>query len=117
MDICPGAETAPLGVNHRIKQGVTQFLVIWNFPILFCWDQVLEFLLDTVKMCRAVTLLQVLRTNKMGYQVFWLVFKNAEQAQNFRGLVAGRYTEQDQLVNCDYVDQDDYSSVAGHCVD
>lgn len=71
----------------------------------------------TAKKCRRVKLLQVLRTNEMGHQVFWLAFKHADHAESFRGRVASRYTDNDHFVRCDFVAPPGYSMVAGRCTD
>lgn len=97
--------------------GQGRFLVIWNIPLAYCWDEVVNWLKFVLTLCIRVRIQQVLRTNEMGYQVFWLVFKTEEQAQKFRGVVASRFASEGLKVKCEYVKEEEYSSVAGQCID
>lgn len=67
--------------------------------------------------CSKVKLLQILRTNEMGVQVFWLAFNSADQAQLFRGLIAHCYLALNHLTECDFVSSKDYSTAAGTSTD
>lgn len=118
MSLFSGLDAPPVSSKKDIaKNGQSRFLLIWNLPVVLCWDNVLEWLKFVVTLCIRVRLLQVLRTNEMGYQVFWLVFKTEEQAQKFRGVVADRYAGPGFKVKCDYASQDEYCAIVGHCVD
>lgn len=114
----PVLDTPPESAKRNIeKDGQSRFLIIWNLPILLCWDNVLEWLGFVLTLCPRVRIAQVMRTNEMGFQVFWLVFKSEVHSQRFRVIVASRFAVPGLEVRCDYATEDEYSAVAGQCVD
>lgn len=111
------APTPPVHIKSYVQQGISRFLIIWNIPRFYSWNDVLRWLTTTASSCRNVELVQVYRTNEMGMQVFWLVFKKDYQAESFRGRVASRYAERDHEIWCDFVTANEYSSIAGRQID
>lgn len=113
----PAPIIPPVHVQSYVQQGITRFLIIWNIPNFYSWKDVLHWLTFTASRCRNVELVQVYRTNEMGVQVFWLVFKTEHQAESFRGRVASRYAERDHEIRCDFITANEFSSIAGRPID
>lgn len=60
---------------------------------------------------------RTVRTNQRGQQAFWLAFRDIAGASAFRGVVAGRRTADSPIINCDYVDGNEYSAASSRSSD
>lgn len=118
MDMFPVLQQSPVSVMPQISQGSqTRFLLLWNVPVIYTWDNIMSWVLETVRLCYGAQLTKVQRSNEGGHQVFWLTFASEHDAVTFRGVVADRWTRNGHLVKCDFVSRDEYNSIGGRCVD
>ena len=97
----------------------SRFLLIWNLPAHFVWNDVVRW----IGMCISYlgkfkpVLERVVRTNQRGEQAFWLAFNSIGGASAFRGVVAGRQAADTQIIKCDFVDGNEYSSASSRSSD
>lgn len=112
--ITPSAP-APVPTISTIDRGnQTKFLLLWNVPEVYCWEQVLFWITEVGKLSFGAKPKSVHRTNEGSQHVFWLSFVNPQQAATFRGVVADRSTKNGHHVKCDFVSNEEYSASSGH---
>lgn len=118
MDMFPAPTAPPVAILPNILvDGQSRFVILWNVPLVYCWDNILEWLDEVTVFCHNAVILQVYRTNERGFQVFWLAFNSEEKAAVFRGVVTERYTKNGHLAKIDFVSPNEFNSVAGRCSD
>lgn len=118
LELFAGATEAPDCVKPDIEpEGQSRFLIIWNLPIIFCWDDVLTWIFQVLSFAYGAKIRRIHRTNERGFQVFWLAFNTEEKASGFRGIVTYRRANLGHVVKCDFVAPEEYSAVAGRCRD
>ncbi|KDR65386.1 hypothetical protein GALMADRAFT_148730 [Galerina marginata CBS 339.88] len=95
---------------------VTRFLVIWNLPAEYVWNDVVFFIQEAIGQLQPRLLLtKVCRTNqRSGDQAFWLSFGSPTMASSFRGVVVGRKTTN---IQCDFVDGNVFSTSSSQAAD
>jgi len=97
----------------------SRFLLIWNLPVHFVWNSVVQWIETCISYLgkSKLVLERVVRTNQRGEQAFWLAFSSIGGASAFRGVVAGRQAADTQIIKCDFVDGNDYSSASSRSSD
>jgi len=97
----------------------SRFLLIWNLPAHFVWNSVVQWIETCISYLgkSKLVLERVVRTNQRGEQAFWLAFSSIGGASAFRGVVAGRQAADTQIIKCDFVDGNDYSSASSRSSD
>ncbi|KAF8175363.1 hypothetical protein BJ912DRAFT_931090 [Pholiota molesta] len=121
QSVFPAVETAPVPVMSVIGPGTqTAYLIIWNLPPAFTWRSIVQWILMVLPLAGKTlsSLERVLRTNEAGLQIFWLKFWTVNDAIAFRGVVSNRQiTNQGIVVNCDFVERNEYAGANGRSAD
>lgn len=115
-EVFPAPDQSPVS-RLALMCSQTPFLIIWNIPNLFTWDDILLWVQETLPLAWNAWLTKLMRTCEQGLQVFWLVFKTAKEASTFRGIAENRVTDKGHTARCDFVSLSEYSGACGHCRD
>ena len=120
LALFPVPTSTDIPVNSVISaSSQSRFLLIWNLPGHFVWHDVVSWLEKSIAYVGKPKpeLQRVARTNQRGDQAFWLKFSTVLGASAFRGLVAGRQAADTPLIQCDYVDGNQYSAALSRSSD
>ncbi|KAF8200964.1 hypothetical protein BJ912DRAFT_1123641 [Pholiota molesta] len=94
QSVFPAVETAPVPVASVIGPGTqTAYLIIWNLPPAFTWRSIVQWILMVLPLA-------------------------VNDAIAFRGVVSNRQiTNQGIVVNCDFVERNEYAGANGRSAD
>ncbi|PPQ75596.1 hypothetical protein CVT26_001659 [Gymnopilus dilepis] len=97
----------------------TKFLCLWSFDRWYSWEDVNSWVRRVADMSSAIDVQRIVRwyDEERRIQLFYLGFNSVDGATTFRGVVNGRNTEDQHNIGCDFISNQDYSTISGRSVD
>ncbi len=118
-NLFPAATSAPVPVvKDAQNRAKSRYLMLWNLPAFYLWQHVVNWVCSILALINNPYLDRIVCTNESGFQIFWLRFRAAGGAQRFRGIVQdGTLGSDGILVQCDFVDQNEFNGANGRSAD